>query len=233
MKTFTYLFYNYLYKPVLQLYLRSDSKVRYDGFELKVLRGVFHPKLFFSSTYLYSFLNKQTLSALQFLEIGAGSGILSLLAQRKGAFVTAVDLDPKAVENTSLNFKINFGNDYKARIIQSDVFENLPAQTYDVIVINPPYYFKKVETNVQMAWYCGENGEYFKKLFSGLAKFMHANTKVFMILEEKCELERIRSIADESGIELRLIEEKLIKWEKNYIYQLVSVGEMLGNEKIN
>ncbi|MDI1355447.1 MAG: methyltransferase [bacterium] len=220
MKTLTYLFYNYLYKPVLKLYLRSDTRVQYDDFELTILKGVFHPKLFFSTTYLYSFISQQSFTSLQFLEIGSGSGILSLLAKKKGAIVTAIDNDPIAVENTRLNFITNFGTEHLAKILKSDVFENLFLQKYNVIVINPPYYFKKIESNSQMAWYCGENGEYFEKLFSGLAAHMHPAAQVYMVLEEKCEIERIKTMASNYKIIFLLRDQKLIRWERSYIYQL-------------
>src|SRR5690606_25215055 len=82
------------YKPLLKLYLRTEPTVNYDGFRLKVLRGVFHPTLYFSTTYLYWFLSGLNLNGTKFLELGCGSGLLSMLALRKGANVTCVDLNP-------------------------------------------------------------------------------------------------------------------------------------------
>jgi len=219
MRSASHIIYNLLYKPVLKLYLKSDSTVRFDGFILKVMKGVFHPKLFFSSSYFYAFLNKQEMKDLVFLEIGCGSGLLSLLACRKGAVVTAVDIDPKAVQNTLLNFKKN-NMHCPASVIQSDVFSGVPAQTFDVIAINPPYYFKKVETDSQYAWYCGQNGEYFSRLFAGLCSHMHSDSNVYMILEENCEIDRIKVMAAQHKIYFELADEKTIRWEKNYIFRL-------------
>jgi release factor glutamine methyltransferase len=219
-----YLIYNYLFKPILKVYLRFDVNAKIDGFRLKILSGVFHPLLFFSTKFLYSFLKKQPLKNLQFLEIGSGSGLLSLLAYREGAIVTAIDIDPKAIENTLLNFSRNFQAPISASILQSNLFEELPLQLFDIIVINPPYFFKKINTNKQLAWNTGENGEYFERLFANISKYMHGSTMVFMVLADNCDIDRITLIASHYKIYFNLVEEEKIKWEKNYIYKLSAHG---------
>lgn len=220
MRRVYYLFYNLIVKRILQLYLKTDSKSTFDGFRLKVFKEVFHPKLFFSTTYFYSFLKRQELNKSNFLEIGCGSGILSMLAYKKGAIVTALDINEKAIENTLLNFRQNFPNQALPSLIKSDLFKALPQQTFDIIAINPPYYFKKVEQLSQYAWYCGENGEYFQGLFQQLPEYIHKESKIFMILEERCELDRIKEMAATYNFEFVLLEEKLIKWETNYIFKI-------------
>lgn len=224
MKAITQTYYRYIYKPAISMYLKTDSGTRIDGFKLKILKGVFHPKFFFSSGYFYEFLNNKTLAGKNFLEIGCGSGILSLLALRKGAQVTAVDVDPKAVANTRLNVQKNFrGGKADVRVLQSDVFSALGAEVFDMIVINPPYYFRKVDVDSQLAWYCGENGEYFDKLFSGLRSHVHASTQVYMILAENAEISRIREMATIHGIGFTLADQRKIRFELSYIFQLKPV----------
>jgi len=218
-------YYRYVYKPAVSLYLKTDSGTRIDGFKLKVFKGVFHPQFFFSSKYFYEFLNNKTLAGKAFLEIGCGSGILSLLALRKGAQVTAVDVDPKAVENTSLNFQRNFaGRQTGFRVLQSDVFSALGQEVFDMIVINPPYYFRKVDVDAQLAWYCGENGEYFEKLFSALRSHTHASTQVYMILAENAEIQRIKEMAALHDIGFVTIDQRKIRFETSYIFQLKPLG---------
>lgn len=218
-------YYRYVYKPVISMYLKTDSGTRIDGFKLRVFKGVFHPKFFFSSTYFYDYLNNKTLAGKAFLEIGCGSGILSLLAFRKGAQVTAVDIDPKAVKNTRLNFRRNFnGKQAGFRVLQSDVFSALGQEVFDVIVINPPYYFRKVDVDAQLAWYCGENGEYFEKLFSALRQHVHTSTQVYMILAENAEIQRIKEMATLHGIGFMMVEQRKIRFEISYIFQLKPLG---------
>src|SRR5687768_13304367 len=122
MRFLSYIFYNFFFKHLLKLYLKRDTNARFDGFNLKIFKGVFHPKLFFSTTYFFSFLSQIDFKDKKFLEIGSGSGLLSLLAFRKGAIVTALDIDPIAVENTRVNFHQNFHSANNLRVIQSDLF---------------------------------------------------------------------------------------------------------------
>jgi len=220
MQRLSYIFYNYFFKYVLKLYLKTDSHVTFGEFKLKVFKEVFHPKLFFSTTYFYSFLSKKNFQGKKFLELGSGSGILSMLAYKSGAEVTAVDIDPKAVENTQINFLKNFTNQYSATIVQSDLFANIPMQLFEVVVINPPYYFKEVKTAAHYAWYCGQDGEYFKTLFSKLKYYTNDASEVYMVLEENCDIPRIKSMALANNIQLELVDEKLIKWERNFIFRL-------------
>lgn len=212
--------HTHVYRHVLKQYLKFTTHTRIGGFKLKVLRGVFHPNFFFSTPYLFDYLNSQELSNCRFLEIGSGSGILSVLAYKKGALVTAVDIDNKAVENTKINFALLFGESYKANIYQSDLFQNIPTQKFDRILINPPYFFKDVQYPGQHAWYCGQSGEYFNHLFLGLPDYIHPETEINMILAENCDIERIKSIAKKNNFYFDLIEQKKIKWELNYIFRI-------------
>lgn len=220
MRPFQQILYRLFYKPVLELYLKSDSNITFDGFKLRIFKGVFHPKLFFSTRYLFDFLRSQKLHGLKFLEVGCGSGVLSLLAYKLGAAVTALDIDPKAVENTKLNFARNFPDHKNVTILQSNLFDNLPVQVFDFILINPPYYFKKIESDSHYAWYCGENGAYFEKFFSTINVYLNTQTVVYMILEENCEIERIKKIADKNNVSMELVDQRRIKWETSFIFKI-------------
>lgn len=225
MRAISETYYRYVYKPAISMYLKTDSETRIDGFKLRIFKGVFHPKFFFSSKYFYEFLTNKTLAGKAFLEIGCGSGILSLLALRKGADVTALDVDPKAVENTNLNFQRNFtSRQTRFNVLQSDVFSALEKEVFDIIVINPPYYFRKVDVDAQLAWYCGENGEYFEKLFSGLRQYVHDSTQVYMILAENAEISRIKEMATLHGIEFTVVDQRKIRFETSYIFQLKPIA---------
>jgi len=213
-------FYSSIIKPLTTLYLRFNVKYSYDGFRLKIFSGVFHPGLFFSTSYLYNFLKSKKLEQKEFLEIGCGSGIISMMAHRNGAIVTAIDADPLAVKNTLENFATNFSSSERVTILQSDLFQHLTIKRFDVIAINPPYFFKKVEVNRQLAWYCGENGEYFQRLFAGLPNHTLPDAQVWIVLADNCDFARINAIAATAGFVLVKADERKIKWEMNYIYEV-------------
>lgn len=210
-----------LVKPLLSAYLRRERAYRYKGFSLRISPGVFHPAFFFSSKYLFEFIDRLKLDGKACLEIGCGSGLLSLLMASKTGRVTAIDISAQAVKDTINNFERNkarLAGNYQ--VLQSDLFTELPPQAFEVIVINPPYFFNEAVQESQHAWNCGPNGEYFEKLFSGLANYIHAQSEVYMILADNCDIDRISAIARSHKFNLVLQEKKKIWWEVNSIFRV-------------
>lgn len=212
---------NYVLKPFLQWYLKKDRRSNVNGLDLKVRTGVFHPAYFFSSTFFSEFIASMDLADKTFLDVGCGSGILGLTAYKNGGKVTALDISLEAVRNTKENFKLNFINiEDEFKVIHSDLFGSLSQQQFDVIAINPPYFFKAAASDMDHAWNCGEQGEYFYGLFDGLKEYCHRDTEVYMILAQNCDIHRISQMAAEANFRLELVQERKIKWEYNFIYKL-------------
>ena len=73
---------------------------------------------------------------MSFLDIGCGSGILSILAhQMKASYVKAIDYDKVAVENCRENFKINFV-DCPTDIILGTIEKCQNDKPYDFVCAN-------------------------------------------------------------------------------------------------
>lgn len=71
------------------------------------------------------------------LDIGAGSGILSIaLIQLGAAHVTAVDIDPVVVDNAQHNLRENLGHDVARTVLRTGSIEVVAGETFDVIVAN-------------------------------------------------------------------------------------------------
>ncbi len=70
------------------------------------------------------------------LDLGCGYGVIGLvMARYYHAQVTSVDVNPKAIALTQLNFQ---AYNLEAQIILSDSFSALQGSTFDWIVSNPP-----------------------------------------------------------------------------------------------
>lgn len=191
--------------PITRWYLRKERVFLHKGVEFKIQPGVFHPGLFRSTVLLLEYLSTQTLMKSTFLELGSGSGVISVVAAKAGAEVTAIDLSELAVNNTTCNALINGVN---VRVVLSDLFDHLEKKVFDWIVINPPYYPhapKKVE---DLAWYCGKDFEYFRKLFNTMEDYMYSNSHVIMVFTLSKELELILQLGRDKGFGFELLQKK-------------------------
>lgn len=203
-----------MYKPLLEKHLSVSRTYVYKGIMLQIPPGVFHPKYFFSTKLLLHYILHFSLQGKTFLELGAGSGLLSLMAVRRGATVTATDINPVAVECLKKNAVINH---QQIRIVLSDMFGSLSKEAFDMVAINPPYYQKDPGNYAEYAWYCGKKGEYFQELFSGLKDYVHAGSIVAMVLCDACNFGLIHQLADQYEWRLNYVLRKKNLLENNFI----------------
>jgi len=206
-------------KAGLNLYYRKPRKYAYQGIEVLVHPDVFPPHLTLSTKILLDFISEKNILNKTFLELGCGSGIISLFASKKGAKVTASDINKKALEYLA---KASEENKLKVTCVYSNLLENLQEKHFDYIIINPPYYPKQPKNTKEEAWYCGEDFEYFKNLFEQLPEFISEENNTYMILSEDCEIKKIKSIALSKHIVLNKIYKTKKLGEENYIYQLLT-----------
>ena len=206
-----------LLKPLAYWYLSKNRKWSYSGLRFKVFPGVFHPGLFFSTKIMMDYLSTLNLKGQSLLEIGCGSGAISLWATRLGAKVTAVDLNPRAVENTQENA---LKNDLFLDVLVSDLAANLGEEIFQLIVVNPPYYPKEPANAEELAWYCGKDFEFFSRLFEESKRHLSQEGKMFMILSEDCALEKIEALANSAGWSMKEVHRKSVWAEMNFIFCL-------------
>lgn len=205
------------YKPLLVKYLSKTRIYRYRDIRLAIAPDVFHPGLFFSTKFLLQYISKLPLKGKKFLELGCGSGLISIAVAKKGALVTASDINPVAVECLNKNSR---DNKTEIAVIQSDLFGNIPKQPFDIIAINPPYYKKQPLTTKDHAWFCGEHGEYFSGLFSGLAGYLNSHTEVLMVINEQCDRRMIDGFAKKNGFVLQQVHGKKNMLEQLFIFKI-------------
>lgn len=189
----------------------------YRHISVLVLPSVFHPQVFISTKVLLHYLLQFELRGKKVLELGAGSGLISLVASERGALVTSSDINPEAIAGLKESY---LKNNLAGHTILSDLFDQLPPQEFDFIMINPPYFPKKANNYLEMAFYCGPNYEYYRKLFHQLPTYLTIHTAALMILNEACDRDTITGLGHQAQLKFEL------KWtinrygEKHFIYQI-------------
>jgi release factor glutamine methyltransferase len=205
------------YRPLLVKYLSKTRTYSCKGITLEIPPQVFHPGFFYSTKLLLHHIANGRFHQRSFLELGAGSGLLSIYAAKRGAVVTATDINPVAIKSIEKNAEENC---VELTVIHSDLFDNLPRQSFDTVLINPPYYKKRPSSLSEYAWYCGENGEYFQKLFRDLDRYIHPGSDVLMVLCDECDLPMIHELAKTNSFTMQCVHIKETIIEKNYIFKI-------------
>ena len=204
--------------PVSKYYLSKERTYKYEDISIKVMPGVFHPGLFFSTKILLKYLRDKNLNGNTLLELGAGTGLISVFCAKKEAMVSATDINSKAIQNIKDN---SSNNSVSINIIQSNLFDEIPEQKFDWIIINPPYYPKDPRNEYEQAWFCGSNFQFFIKLFDQLELYSDKSSNTIIILSEDCDIKRILKIAENKSFTFDVIIRKR-KWgEWNYLYRIV------------
>lgn len=201
---------------VTEVWFSKPRKYTYKNISVLVHPEVFPPHYTISTKILLDFIDKINLKGKTFLELGCGSGILSLFAASKGAKVTATDINTKAI--TYLQ-KASKENNIPITVLHSDLFSKLKNQYFNYIIINPPYYPKSPENQKEKAWFCGENFEYFKGLFQQLSA-RNSKEIIYVILSEDCKIDKIESIAKKYDWYLDEIFRVKKLQEINYIFEI-------------
>jgi release factor glutamine methyltransferase len=179
--------------------------------------GVFHPGLFFSTRILLNYIEKIDLKNKNVLELGAGTGLISIYSAKNSASVTASDISYNAVNNIKKN---SMSNAVELQIIHSSLFDKITPQIFDLIIINPPYFPKDPKNEKEYGWFCGNDFQYFVKLFDQLDDYINSSTNTIMILSEDCDTERIIAIAKNKNFILTEISRKR-KWtEWSYLFRI-------------
>lgn len=120
------------------------------------------------------------------LEIGCGSGIISVYCARMGRAVTCCDISQKALECTERNA---IRNRVSLTILNSNLFQNVEGK-YDTIIFNPPYL--PVEDRIQEAeqWNGGQSGfDVIGPFLDKAGAYLDASGSIYIILSSLTNIE--------------------------------------------
>ena len=113
------------------------------------------------------------------LEIGCGSGVVSIHCARHGCSVTSGDINPKAVELTRKNAELN---GVCIDVKETDVYSNIEGR-FDTILFNLPYLPVDEEGLLAKAWSGGPDGlGPLPELLKGAPEHLNPNGRVVVVI---------------------------------------------------
>lgn len=181
--------------------------------EIEVSKEVYNPS---DDSYML-LRNLEVTAGQNFLEIGSGSGLISIHAARTGANVTAVDINPEAVECTRMNA---LRNGVRIKVRQSDLFKNVTGY-YDLIAFNPPYLPTESRSTswIEKSWSGGEEGSETAVAFLAEAwKYLAPGGRIYLVLSSIGGLMSVLKAAKER-YEAEMLEEVHQFFESVFIYR--------------
>ena len=123
-------------------------------------------------------------NAKYLLDVGAGTGVLSLMMAQKNATaqIDAIEIESNAFKECTLNFNNSNWSD-RLQAFESDFFTFDAQHQYDIIISNPPFY---LEDNISLYeplsiakhWNMDKVNNFYKKC----ASLSHLQTKLVLII---------------------------------------------------
>ena len=160
------------------------TEVRVDGLRLVVDEGTCNPAPFFGASFapLFRTALEGVGPATQVLDVGTGGGVWALMAVRKGAQVTATELEHVSfdalVESAALNELA------VPQHLHGDLFEPVRGERFDRVLFNPPFHFGTPTDERERAYLGGEDGEVVHRFLDELPDHLSTSGRGFLILPE-------------------------------------------------
>jgi len=188
------------------------------GLQIKTFGKVYEPA---EDTFLLiSALEKLDLKNKNILEIGTGSGIISLFAARLAKSVVAVDINPEAISCAKENAAQNkIGNiEFK----ESDLFKNIDEK-FDIIVFNPPYLPDEPLTE-DIALDGGPDGrKTIERFLKGAPKFLNPRGRILLLESSISSYEKTMQHFERTGFSAKIIAREKFNWEELIVIEATHI----------
>lgn len=180
-----------------------------------VLPDVFNPSLFRTSAILIKQLD-HVLEDTVVLDLGTGSGIGAVFAAQYAQRVVAVDINPEAVRCAQINVLLN-RVEKQVTVQQSDLFDSVSDQRFDVILFNPPFYCGEPESMYDHAW---RSKDVVARFASALPSHLTADGFALIVLSTNSDIRTFIKVFHDCGIEMQAITRTNLINEVVTVYKL-------------
>lgn len=149
------------------------------------------------------------------LEIGCGSGVVSIHCARNGCAVTCGDINPKAVELTRINSE---ANRVTLDIRETDVYSNIDER-FDTILFNLPYLPVDEDGLLAKSWSGGPDGlGPLPELLEGAPEHLNEDGRVVVVISSLMDTQALWDLLD--GYDVRTLGELKLFFEKLAVLEI-------------
>lgn len=202
-------------KDIISWFRMMSMILKYKDFLIETDENVYEPS---DDTYLLlDVLEKMKIdNSLRVLEIGCGTGIVSVAVSFKVGSVVACDVNPYAVDLSKKNFKRNKARNAEA--VNSDLFGNVKGK-FDVIVFNTPYLpqsdDEKVSGPIDKAWDGGDDGrKVIDKFLLGCKAFLADGGYIVFLESSLSSYEKSVDYLGSLGFKVEIVGRKKLSFEE-------------------
>jgi len=133
------------------------------------------------------------------LELGCGSGIVSMHCVVNGGIVTCGDINKKAVALTKKNMSLN---SLDAVVVETNVYSNIRGE-FDTIIFNLPYLPVNEEGDLALAWSGGEDGlGPLPELISDAHDHLLPKGRIIVVVSSLMDQDALRSVLNDHTVKV-------------------------------
>lgn len=149
------------------------------------------------------------------LEIGCGSGIVSMHCAMNGGVVTCGDINKKAVALTKKNMALN---SLDATVVETDVYSDIKGK-FDTIIFNLPYLPVKEKGDLALAWSGGDDGlGPLPNLISGARDHLLPDGRIIIVVSSLMDQDALLSALN--GFKVRVLSDLPLFFEKLSVLEI-------------
>jgi release factor glutamine methyltransferase len=183
----------------------STKRVHFGDYSFSVWENVYEPA---EDSFLFA-ENLTVAEGERVLDMGAGCGILGILAAKKASAVVAVDVNPYAVRCGKENATFNNVRG-KMAFIQGDLFTPLrEAEKFDAILFNAPYLpadKSEADSWIGRAWAGGATGrQIIDRFISEAPRHLKWSGRVLLMQSTLADVDETLHRFEECGMRARVV----------------------------
>jgi release factor glutamine methyltransferase len=149
------------------------------------------------------------------LEVGCGSGVVSIHCAKNGCSVTAGDINPKAVELTRRNAE---RNGISIEVKETDVYSNITGR-FDTILFNLPYLPVDEDGLLARSWSGGPDGlGPLPDLLEGAPEHLEEGGRIVVVVSSLMDTPALWDLLD--AYDVRVIGEEKMFFEKLSVLEI-------------